>query len=80
LLTIIFSILFDRWLKQRWLKQSLWYLDTIEQVRPKLGKLGWALVIISHYSSRILLSIFSSTIVYNILPLVSFPTCLRDAF
>jgi len=23
LLTIIFSILFDRWLKQRWLKQSL---------------------------------------------------------
>jgi hypothetical protein len=27
LLTIIFSILFDRWLKQRWLKQSLWYLD-----------------------------------------------------
>jgi len=27
LLTIVFSILFDRWLKQRWLKQSLWYLD-----------------------------------------------------
>jgi hypothetical protein len=27
LLTIIFSILFDRWLKQRWLKQSIWYLD-----------------------------------------------------
>ncbi|KAL9373370.1 hypothetical protein Peur_032990 [Populus x canadensis] len=26
-LTIIFSILFDRWLKQRWLKQSICYLD-----------------------------------------------------